>query len=125
MSATGYPRNRDQRGRHRGRIQNCRDCKRPMFWVTMNSGKRNALNLEQLPGDPPPDVLVIEKRRGGDQGERWIVGMTLQDPNLVEEAHRLGFELHSSHFADERCPGNAARLARQAAQRGEVIEGTP
>jgi hypothetical protein len=120
MSATGYPRNRDSRGRHRGRIQNCRDCKRPMFWVTMNSGKRNALNLEQHEGDPVADVLVIERRRGGPDGERWIIGVTLQDLNLVDEARQLAFELHSSHFADERCPGNAARIARRASQHGEA-----
>lgn len=120
MSATGYPRNRDRQGRHRGRVQNCRDCRRPMFWVTMNSGKRNALNLEQLPDDPVADVLVIERRRGGQSGERWIIGVTLQDLNLADEASSLGLELHSSHFADERCPGNAARLAREAAKRGEA-----
>lgn len=119
MSATGYNRNRDHRGRPRSRMQSCRDCKRPMFWVTMPSGRRNPLNLEQLPGDPVADVLVIESWRGKPgEGERWVLGITV-DPSIAEEAAHLGMELHSSHFADERCPGNAARLAAAARARGE------
>lgn len=115
-TVSGYPRNRDHRGRQRSAIQRCRDCQRLMFWVTMPSGKRNPLDLEPQEDDPTADVLVIEKRRGGDDGERWLLGVVLQHPTLIEEAANLAFELHTSHFAT--CPSDEA-TARRRRGRGD------
>lgn len=95
--ASGFTRGRDTRGRAHTAVQACRDCRRPMLWVTMPSGKRNPLDVDPVDeGEDARNVIVVEREDG------WRIGVVLHDEELKAEALEQGFTLRSSHHAT--CP---------------------
>lgn len=104
---SGYTTGRDSRNRVHQPVQDCRSCGRRMLWVTMPSGRRNALDLEAREGDPEPDTLVIDKTKAVSSTDHWRLGVVLRDRELIDEALELGLELRTSHFAT--CPGKRRR----------------
>lgn len=113
--SSGYPGGRDQRNRVHQPVQPCRSCQRRMLWVTMPSGKRNPVDLDPLPTDPEPNVLVVESV-DRTTGEKWRLGVLLHDSELIDEARALGFRVATSHFAT--CPDATDR--RRPRERADI-----
>lgn len=104
--ASGYQVSRSEGGRTHPRIGRCRDCKEPIIWAAMPSGKRNALDVEPI-GPEYGKVTLIEH-----DGDDWKLGLHVEDVELRRELASFGHVFHRSHFEPGAC---RARMPRERA----------
>lgn len=91
-------------------------CVVPVTWARFESGKSALIEIEALPVDPKPGLVIVNHKTGGG---RVLNQAMIDEGHVAAWMAKHDMTLHRVHWANLKCPVALARKQEAARKKAE------